>query len=437
MCVKINPIISMIVYSRTLTLFESAIKSPETKKNYTYSLHEFMKFIKINEYDDIPKLGSKKILNFLKDWVIHLRNKQLKANTIRAKLCSIELLLEMNDILINKKILHKLLPSSDYVQGGGTPFTTEEIQRMLKSTTRLRSKALVHYFASTGARPASITDPVLRLKHIEEMSQDCKAVRIYDGSKDGYWAFLTPEASQALDHYLKSRKLNGENLTQESPVFANYNKPNPTMKNDYLSEKSVRIIMKNLIKASGIERTKDGNRFDKAPVYGFRKRFNTILKLNNDVNYNVAEKLMAHKNGLDGSYLKPTKEQCFTEFAKAISELTISDEARHKVRITKLEQEKSQIVHLNDEVSKLKDLMEKQINTRTAIAAFYERGDIESLKNVDPNLLEVLELWKPLKAQGKIPDTFKYSKEQLDNLKKINPKYYQHIVQGKKIVLGN
>ncbi len=141
----------MIVYSRTLALFESAIKSPESKRNYTYSLNEFMKFIKIIDPDDIPKLGSEKILNFLKDWIIHLRNKQLKANTIRAKLCGIELLLEMNDILINKKSLHKLLPSSDYVPGGGTPFTTEEIQRMLKSTTRLRSKALVHFFASTGA----------------------------------------------------------------------------------------------------------------------------------------------------------------------------------------------------------------------------------------------------------------------------------------------
>ena len=354
MCVKINPIIPMIVYSRTLALFESAIKSPESKRNYTYSLNEFMKFIKIIDHDDIPKLGSEKILNFLKDWIIHLRNKQLKANTIRAKLCGIELLLEMNDILINKKILHKLLPSSDYVQGGGTPFTTEEIQRMLKSTTRLRSKALVHFFASTGARPASITDPVLRLKHIEEMPQDCKAVRIYDGSKDAYWAFLTPEASQALDHYLKSRKLNGENLSQESPVFANYNKPNPTMKNDYLSEKSVRIIMKNLIRTSGIERTKEGNRFDKATVYGLRKRFFTILKSNKDVNSNIAEKLMAHKRGYDGSYFKPTREECFAEFLKAVPDLTISDEARDKIKIEKLEQEKTKIEKLQEEMTELR-----------------------------------------------------------------------------------
>ncbi len=366
----------MIVYSRTLALFESAIKSPESKRNYTYSLNEFMKFIKITDPDDIPKLGSEKIRNFLKDWIIHLRNKQLKANTIRTKLCGIELLLEMNDILINKKILHKLLPSSDYVPGGGTPFTTEEIQRMLKSTTRLRSKALVHFFASTGARPASITDPVLRLKHIKEMPQDCKAVRIYDGSKDAYWSFLTPEASQALDHYLKSRKLNGENLSQESPVFANYNKPNPTMKNDYLSAKSVRNIMKNLIKASGIERTKDGNRFDKAPVYGFRKRLNTILKLNNDVNSNVAEKLMAHKKGLDGSYLRPTKEECFAEFKKAIPELTISDEARDKLKISKLQKEKTEIEGLRKEVTELKSWVNYDIDKRLVLETNPVTGEV-------------------------------------------------------------
>jgi len=389
----------MIVYSRTLTLFESAIKSPESKKNYTYSLHEFMKFVKIIDPDDIPKLGSEKILNFLKDWIIHLRNKQLKANTIRAKLCGIELLLEMNDILINKKILHKLLPSSDYVPGGGTPFTTEEIQRMLKSTTRLRSKALVHFFASTGARPASITDPVLRLKHIEKMSQDCKSIRIYDGSKDGYWAFLTPEASQALDHYLKSRKYYGETLTENSPVFANYNKPNPTMKNDYLSAKSVRNIMKNLIKASGIERTKDGNRFDKATVYGFRKRFNTILKLNNDVNSNVAEKLMAHKHGLDGTYLQPTREECFVEFVKAIPELTISDESRDKIIIENLEKEKSVIERFQKEL----DSNKKDIKKFEKLMHNFAEGAVMAIDlDHDPNgEKEIIFLTKPGKKVTK------------------------------------
>ena len=57
-------------------------------------------------------------------------------------------------------------------------------------------------------------------------------------------------------------------------------------------------------------------------------------------NYSMGEVLILESD-LDGNYLKPTREQCFTEFVKAISELTISDEARHKVQIIELEKEKS------------------------------------------------------------------------------------------------
>lgn len=349
--------------SRSFTLFEAAIKSDQTKSVYTYSLHEFMKFTKISQYDSIVKLSPDKIQKLLENWVMDLTTRNLKASTIRGKLGSIELFLEMNKITYYKKILHKLIPSSDYIPGGEKPFTTEDIQRFLDSTTKLRTKALVHFLASTGVRPANITDPVLRLKHIEEMTDGCKSVRVYDGSKEGYWAFLTPEASKSIDHYLDSRKLNGEELTSESPLFAISNPSIHTTRNNYLSAKSVRHIMYDLIKAAGIERTKDGNRFDKAATYGFRKRFNTILKLDININSNITEKLMAHKRGLDGAYLKPTREECFNEFLKAIRELTISDEARDKLKIDKLQKEKTEIEELKLELKDFRKMVNK-INLR-------------------------------------------------------------------------
>jgi|TARA_B100000809_G_scaffold197758_1_gene197441 hypothetical protein len=58
------------VKSRSFTLFEAAIKSPETKKIYTYSLHEFMKFAKISEYDNIVKFSTDEIQKFLENWVM-------------------------------------------------------------------------------------------------------------------------------------------------------------------------------------------------------------------------------------------------------------------------------------------------------------------------------------------------------------------------------
>lgn len=408
--------------SNSFSLFEGAIKSEQTRMVYTYSLHEFMKFSKIKEYNDIPNHTTEQIQKLLESWVLHLKKNGLKALTIRAKLNAVELFLEMNKIQFYKKILHRLIPSSDYVAGGDVPFTTEEIQKMLAGTTKLRSKALIHFLASTGARPASITDPVLRLKHLEDMSNGCKAVKIYDGSKQGYWAFLTPEATKALDNYLDSRKRNGEKLDQDSPVFGNLTNNTYGKKNDHMSTKSIRQLVSNVLETAGIDRTKLGNRFDKAPVYGFRKRFNTILKLNNNVNSNIAEKLMAHKRGLDGSYLKPTKEECFIEFMKAIPELTISDEDRNKFKIVKLEEEKSELEKLKLEVSGIKKELEEEVEARGAITHYYAYGDKEDLKKVDPSLIEFWGYWEALEASGNLPQSFTIAKEQLIEKAKHFPK---------------
>jgi len=292
--------------NRSLSLYRSAIKSPESFKIYKYSLDEFMRFIKIQDYDAVTQLDTRTIQAHLEDWIMHLTQKGLKSSSIKGKLSAVELFLDMNKVVFHKRITRKLIPSSDYIPGGDKPYTTEDIQKFLKSTTKLRTKAMVLFFASTGMRPAVFVDPILRLEHIEEMPYRCKAVKVYDGSKQGYWGFLTPEASKALDQYLNSRKLNGEVLTSESPVFANFKKANQMKKNFHMSEKSAKQIMQRLIRTAGVERIKQGNRYDKASVYGFRKRFNTILKLDNDINSNIAEKLMAHKNGLDGDYLLST-----------------------------------------------------------------------------------------------------------------------------------
>ena len=115
---------------------------------------------------------------------------------------------------------------------------------------------MIHFLACTGIRPGAIADPVIRLKHLFDMPYGCKAIRIYDGSKSCYWAFLTPEATKALDDYIKSRKFNGEEITPESILFVNINKSKTSY--EHLSYDSVREILVNLFKAAGIERTKKG-----------------------------------------------------------------------------------------------------------------------------------------------------------------------------------
>ena len=372
--------------------FKGGIKTPETEQVYKYSLDEFMRFISVKKYDDCIRLQPKTIQNLIKIWILELSDKNIRGSTIKAKLNAVELFIAMNDILINNKLLRKLIPANNHIPGGDIAYTTEEIQRMLSATVKLRTKALIHFLASTGARPAAIVDPILRIKHLEDMPQDCKAIKIYDGSKEGYWSFLTPEATKALKHYLNSRKLNGEELTPESPVFVNYPKSN-RKKQEHFEPRSLRQLLTKLLKASGIEREKTGKRYDKAVIYGFRKRFNTILKLNNNVNSNIAEKLMAHRNGLDGSYLKPTREQCFFEFQKAIEDLTISDESRDKLKIAKLQQEKSEHEKLTERISHLESAVDIGERFQT-VTKEHHRECLKELQHMNPKLIEQIGIAK-------------------------------------------
>lgn len=395
--------------SRSFALFDSTFKSEQTRKIYTYSLHEFMRFTKIKNYDDITKLKTDKIQKLLEDWILVLSNKGLKAATIRTKLSAVELFLKMNKVNFHTFILHKMIPSSDYIPGGDVAYTTQEIQKMLSAATKLRSKAIIHFFASTAARPATIVDPILKLKHLEKMPHGCTVMRFYDDSKQRYWSFLTPEATIALNEYLHSRKLHGENLTPESPVFANFPKETWTKKYDHMSVKAIRQVIEHVLKAAGIERTKNGNRYDKAIIYGFRKRYDTILKLNKNVNYIIAELLMGHKRGLDASYLKPTREEFFAEFLKAVPDLTISDEARDKIKIKKLEQETSAIERLEAKVEQLQEWVDPTLDRRIALES-------DPVTGLVPFELPDIPRYEKLRLQqqiSKVPATYGHLKHLL------------------------
>jgi len=85
---------------------------------------------------------------------------------------------------------------------------------MLQHTKSLRTKCLVHFLADTGMRPAGLVDPILRRKHLVELKtpngKKCYALKIYEGSKSGYWAFLTPETTKLLDRYFETKRANNQ-----------------------------------------------------------------------------------------------------------------------------------------------------------------------------------------------------------------------------------
>jgi len=69
---------------------------------------------------------------------------------------------------------------------------------------------------------------------------------------------------------------------------------------------------------------------------------------------------MAHKRGLDGRYLVPTRDECFAEFKKAIFGLAINPKERQKIKIEKLEKEKSELEQQRQQNQNLEQRIEKQ-----------------------------------------------------------------------------
>lgn len=297
-----------------MMLFDESIKSQYTKKNYTAHLNQFMEFLGIKYVDQLLQISQQELQNRLEDYLIELKQ-TINPNTVPSKFQGIKHFCVMNQIDLNWNIIHKMFPPRKKTPNLRS-YSTKEVKEILSNTTNRRNKALIHFLASTGAR-IGIFDYELSIKHIKKISGRCNAVKLYAGHVEEYWTFLTPQASKVLDAYHRERKLCRERFYEDTPIFSIRN----TSKQ--LGWNGARSAIYRTISKSNIDRHMLDNRYDVQVDHGFRKRFNTILKLNNSVNYNIAEKLMGHKNGLDGVYLTPTLEELFAEFKKVIHRLEV------------------------------------------------------------------------------------------------------------------
>jgi len=333
---------------RSIIRFEQGIKSRQTLNNYRDHLKHFRNFAKFDTFDSLVTKSVEELQTIVEDYLIHIKENR-HPNSVPILMLGVRHFFVMNRIPLYWEIIRKMYPPRKK-SAGFKPWTTEQIQKMLLTTISKRNRALVHFLASTGAR-IGVIDENFTMKYLKDISDGCKAVLLYPNDNEEYWAFLTPEASDALDEYHEERRKRGEILDEDSPIF----------RHDYscgkkvipIQRSGIISIMYRIIRNAALERTKVNHHFDTQMDHGFRKRFNTILKIKNEVNSNVAEKLLGHKNGLDGVYLKPTRDQCFAEFRKAICDLMIDESERQGIRIEQLEREKSELEHYKTKVDEL------------------------------------------------------------------------------------
>lgn len=342
---------------KSLLVYEKFVRSEATRKIYVYYFNTFLKWAQksmdLVTADGLLQLKDEKLQEIVEDYLMHLR-RRLSPNSLPAIIAALEIFFSMNDKNLNFKKIRRMVPAI-VKKSGNAAWTTSDIQKMLQNTVSRRDRAFVHILASTGCRIGTLQD--LKIKHLSNMSDNCKSVLFYEGTNEEYLGFLTSEASNVVEEYLEERRKDGEKIEQNSPVLrSSYQLGMQKVKP--MSTASAKMIANRL--ANSIARNKQGTRYAVMAAHGFRKRFNTILKNNKEGNLALKEKLMGHKGVfvLDGSYHNPDVTTLFEEFKLHIANLTISDSDRNKLKIAHLEAELSEKEKLNDEIQRQKQAID-------------------------------------------------------------------------------
>ena len=325
-------------------------------------------FVKdVEDCEGLLQYDSEKITDILEDYVDFLEDHNTM--NVRTDLAAPELFFEMNRKMWHNKLVRKSITKLDRKKGGELPIEDLEVEAVYFGTYSPRKRCIISILNSLGIRPGAVNDPVLRFKHLVPI-EDCYGVMIYDESEDGYWGILIPEARKDVDTYRDSRIANGETITDESPILATL----PSRWNaklDHITDDNLKELMARMIRGK-VKRKKTGNRYDKALVTMWRKRFNTKLKLNNKVNSNVAELVMAHKlPGAQGTYTKPTLREVYDAIKYAIPELTINPKERQRLIIKKKQLEVDKITQEKAELQKANKLYQKTLKEKLALEEKY------------------------------------------------------------------
>jgi len=349
---------------RSMLLFEQTIKSPYTLRSYREHLHRFLKFTKLKDYDSLLKLSKDDIQIIIEDYVMYLK-KTVNPNSVDTLMRGIKHFFVINKVGLYWELIHKLFPEK-VKPSGFMPFATKDVRSMLDATTSKRNKAIIHFLASTGSR-IGVFDYGLSMKHLKNKDDGCMAVLIYADEIDEYWSFLTPEATDSLNDYFQQRQDDGEKFTKDSPIFRSryslgIEKANP------LRLKSVQSLIFRILENSDVKRVRINKNYNIQMAHGFRKRFNTIMKLDSEINSNIAEKILGHSvtHKLDNTYFVPSIDELFNEFKKAIPELTVSKELRLKLenelkdkKIQELESDKKRIGELERNMANIREHLER------------------------------------------------------------------------------
>jgi hypothetical protein len=238
-------------------------------------------------------------------------------------------------------------------------YTVEEIHKLVEHSDR-RMKMIVYTMCSSGIRAGAWQ--YLRLKHVKPITDDktgeivAAKLTVYDGQPERQFTFITPEAYNAIQEYIKYRSDNNEKITDNSWLVRDLWKttdvkypakaglatnPQP------LKSGTIEKLLSRALRAQNIRSTlpKGERRHEYKASHGLRKFFTNKVH-SAGMNDLHRQYLMGHKLGITGNYWKPDEHECeiLNDYLRAVPFLTISSQ-----KTTQLQQQVAQLTVKNEE----------------------------------------------------------------------------------------
>jgi len=299
------------------------------------------------------RLIEQKIIEF----ILYLKKEGKSFAAIHNYVASIKSFYKINDVMLNDRKISKFMPEHTRLRKDRA-YTYDEISKLLDIADE-RMRVVILLLASTGIRIGAITS--LKLRNLED-----NKIVVYENTNQEYFTFITPECKKAIDFYIDMRSRYGEKINDDSYLIReqfDIRDQFAIKKPKQITHRSIEWKLISLAERCGIRkreheiegRKNSSIRKDVAIAHGFRKFFTTQL-INSKVNPEIREMLLGHKIGLASCYYRPTQEDMYIEYEKAIDNLTIDPANRLQRKVETLTVEKS---ILDSIASRLQELEKK------------------------------------------------------------------------------
>ena len=396
------------------TRFIYAIQSPETKRRYPQRFKAFLDHIgipgttienRLITFYERAKVNPDWLQNSLMEFIDfqkdRVEKKEIAASTISNYYKPVKLFCDMNNIIINWKLISRGIPRGKHASDDRAPFI-EEI-RQLFHYPDIRIKPIVLFMLSCGARIGAWD--YLKWKHIipmknREGSIVAAKVTVYAGEPESYITFITSECYIAIKTWMDYRSSYGEKITDDSWVMrdlwkttnlASISRSGSATHPVRLKNEAIRTILCRALNHQNIRTgLKEGQRrYDFKAAHGFRKYFRT--RTDNVMRAGNIAILMGYDLGISKSYYKPTENELLEDYLNAVDLLTVNEENRLKHKIEELNEKND----VNQYIISSK-LMEKEEEFKRLEDKSKENED--ALSNLSDQIVRLMKEIKDLKS---------------------------------------